>query len=224
MNLDIEQASREINHDGAAIATALRGQADAGDPAAQAIIMNYSNMVTDPNAVARLQFERDFLVLYNDWRTRYDSIVAATAQAVGNPPPGAAATATAAPPVPSIFAAPQTAPAGTQTAQEPPPQAPQATAPTSAEAPPQQSAVMDGKARNVRRAWSATQLVKLTQFLHGQPPELHGQLIARFVSEIAPNMDAATVTAKAIEVGLTPAPPAPRVIELSDSDKAMLTK
>lgn len=210
--LTFEQATQEINHAGLAIATALRQQSDAGDTFAQNIIMSYSNSITEPAGSAeQSQSQASFVSWYNQWRKNYAPLVGPIASELGLEAPGGVPAATAG----SIFAKPDGA-------------APAATVPAATEAAPQTTPVPAvsgpaGAAGRNRRAWSQTDISRLTRAILTVPADQVQTAIAAFAAQSGGRFDAGTVAAKAVELELVAAPPAPVVYEIDDATKRALT-
>lgn len=204
--LDFTQATAELNASDRAIAQEIRGLQAAGDGLAANLIEAYSLAVTGD-----LTAQDRFLRSYETWRAQNSTRVSPIAAALGHPMPGAPA---APEPAAALFAGPLAStpvPAAAQPAQKAPQAPPAPSTAPSASAPPAASASSAPATSNGRKrtAWSQLDIVALTRFLLVAPVEQHEAAYPVFDGQSGGKYGVDAIRAKAVELGLSPAPAAP---------------
>lgn len=227
--LTFDELTHEISHNDRQIAYALNQQAsDASSPqaaeAAQSIIELYRRGVEpgiEPNEAEAVRAE--CLGRYDAWRYQFAELTGPIAAALGHPMPLPSSNGDpdAVAPVDSIFAKPKPPSAGKPVAVKHPAGVETADAGVAiTEQKPAQAA-----SRKVRRAWSQSDVVKLTQAFMQLPQSQDPKIAAAaFMVNIRPDFEIDEVIGKAVELELMEAPALAPKPELSDSDKKLLEK
>lgn len=210
--VNFEQASREINVNGYAIAKEIRLQSTAGSETATNIINVYEGAVKGAGDAQKMA-ESAFLNLYNAWRDENADLVSEIAAGLGHPLPGntpsenafeAAGVATGA----FDGVAPVPAPADVPLA-------------------PQAALIIEGtvpgplpvpRGRGSRKAWTQAEIVKLTLTVATAQDKV-AALVA-LTADLNNNRTVDDIEAKAIELGLLAGPVVPpQAIDLTDAEK-----
>lgn len=244
--LTFEQLTAEIQFNDREIVKAINAQAaDVSSPqaaqAAQAIVDLYRKAETASKA--RLENEAnaaidELLGRYDAWRYQFAELTGPIAASLGHPLPdafgerfpddpshadgGMFASAVAAAPVPtaSIGKPPLAVtkhPVGTELIVE---------QPDVAQPPPAGEKPAQAASKRSRRAWSQSDIVALTLLFakaEGKPDGANAAA-STFIAKVRDDLEPGEVLGKAVELGLMEAPAVAAKPELSESDKALLTK
>jgi len=214
--LTFQQARAELEADGNAVAQAIATQTKGPEPDfARHMVESYTLGVkgnTDAQTV--------FVEYFEQWRAVNMPMIVPLATRLGHPQPGANGAVVTAPeqpadPQPDIFA--QTpAPA----AQVPTPAQPIALAPVPAIMPVPAPSVPATTGRKTRVTWAHADIVNLTKVLAPTPVERHALAISEFDKLTEGKYGIDGITAKAVELELTPAgSTAPVPVGLTDDDE-----
>lgn len=225
--ITFDDATVEINTQDHAVAAVLMQEQTATDAtvaeAANKIIELYRKGVgangETPETCEAARTE--FLGRYDAWRSSHAALVAPIALENGFPPP----SAPAAKPFGDLagaFLDPSSL--GTPPSET----APAATTPVFIESTPtpvKASSEPATGSKRTRRAWSQSDVVTLTRTILGAQGKglSDSQAAAEFLA-VRPDLDIETVLDKAVELELIEAPPAPKVYEMSETDKTVITK